>query len=150
MSTSTSLLLFKSLSHVLLFVTPWTVAHQVPLSMGFPKQEYWSGLTFPPPGDIPDPGIEPTSPELAGRFVTRVTWEAQPLFLPPILAFIALFCFDWFLILQSIRISILFGTAISQLDSGLTMLAWEPVYHSQENSSHPKQLTSKAENIICL
>ena len=43
-------------------VTPWTVAHQAPLSMGFPKQEYWSGLSFPPPGDLPDPGIEPSSP----------------------------------------------------------------------------------------
>ena len=47
---------------------PWTVAHQAPLSMGFPRQEYWSGLSFPPPGDLPDPGIEPTSPALAGRF----------------------------------------------------------------------------------
>ena len=41
------------------FATPWTVAHQVPLSLGFSRQEYWSGLPFPPPGDIPDPGIEP-------------------------------------------------------------------------------------------
>ena len=49
------------------FVTPWTVAHQAPLSMGFPRQEYWSGLPFPPPGDLPDPGIEPGSPALAGR-----------------------------------------------------------------------------------
>ena len=40
------------------FATPWTVAHQVPLSMGFSKQEYWSGLPFPPPGDLPDPGME--------------------------------------------------------------------------------------------
>ena len=42
-----------------LFATPWTVAHQAPLSMGFPRQEYWNGLPFPSPGDIPDPGIEP-------------------------------------------------------------------------------------------
>jgi len=49
-------------SRVQLFVTPWTVAHQVPLSMEFSKQEYWSELPFPPPGDLPDPGIEPTSP----------------------------------------------------------------------------------------
>ena len=57
------------------FETPWTVARQAPLSMGFPKQEYWSGLLFPPPGDLPDPGIEPASlafPALAGRFLT--TW----------------------------------------------------------------------------
>ena len=58
------------LSHVLLFVTPWTVAHQVPLPMGFPRQEYWSGLLFPSPGDLPDPGIKPESPALAGRFFT--------------------------------------------------------------------------------
>ena len=48
------------------FATPWTVARQAPLSMGFPRQEYWSGLPFPPPRDRPDPGIELTSPELAG------------------------------------------------------------------------------------
>ena len=52
------------------FVTPWIVAYQVPLSMGFPRQEYWSGLPFPSPGDLPDPGIEPESPALAGRFFT--------------------------------------------------------------------------------
>ena len=49
-------ILFKS------FVIPWTVAHWTPLSMGFPRQEYWSGLPFPSPGDLPDPGIEPTAP----------------------------------------------------------------------------------------
>ena len=48
----------------LLFVTPWIVAHQVPLSMGFSRQEYWSGLPFPSPGDLLDPGIKPMSPEL--------------------------------------------------------------------------------------
>ena len=52
------------------FVTPWTVAHQSPLSMGFPRQEYWSGLTFPSPGDLLNPGIERTSSELAGRCFT--------------------------------------------------------------------------------
>ena len=54
----------KSLSCVLLFATPWTVAHQSPPSMGFSRQEYWSGLPFPSPGDLPDPGIEPGSPAL--------------------------------------------------------------------------------------
>ena len=49
-------------------MTPWTVAHQSPLSMGFSRQEYWSGLPFPPPGDLPDLGVEPTSPALAGGF----------------------------------------------------------------------------------
>ena len=46
----------------LALTNPWTVAHQAPLSMGFPRQEYWSGLSFPSPGDLPDPGIEPMSP----------------------------------------------------------------------------------------
>ena len=60
----------KSLSHVQIFVTPWTVFHQFPLSMGFPRQEYWSGLPFPSPGDLPNPGIRPASPALADRFFT--------------------------------------------------------------------------------
>ena len=58
------------LSHVLLFVTPWTAAHKAPLFMGFLRQEYWSGLPFPSPGDLPKPGIKLTSPALAGRFFT--------------------------------------------------------------------------------
>ena len=57
-------------SHVHPFVTPWTVAWQAPLSMGFSKQEYWSGLPIPFPSDVPHPGIEPASPALAGRFFT--------------------------------------------------------------------------------
>ena len=62
-------------------VTPWTVALQVPLSMGFPRQEYWSGLPFPSPGDLSHLGIEPmlpVSPSLAGGFLTtRAAGEAQ-------------------------------------------------------------------------
>ena len=54
----------KSLSCVQLFVTPWTLAYQASPSMGFSRQEYRSGLPFPPPGDLPDPGIEPRSPTL--------------------------------------------------------------------------------------
>ena len=59
------------LSHVWSFATPWTVTPQAPLSMRFSRQEYWSGLPFPSPGDLPDPGVEPASPvspALAGRF----------------------------------------------------------------------------------
>ena len=60
--------------------TPQTVGHQIPLSMGFPRQEYWSDLSFPPPGGLPDSGIEPAalmSPASAGGFfTTRATWEA--------------------------------------------------------------------------
>ena len=63
-----------------LFATLWTVARQAPLSMEFSRQEYWSGLPCPPPGDFLDPGIEPTSltsHALAGRFfTTTTTWEA--------------------------------------------------------------------------
>ena len=51
-------------------MTLWTLGCQAPLSMGFSKQGYWSGLPFPPPGDLPDLGIEPTSPALAGGFLT--------------------------------------------------------------------------------
>ena len=81
-------IMFKScvclLSHfscVWLFVTLQTVAHQVPLSIGFSRQEYWNGLPCPPPWNLPDPGIEPaslTSPALAGRiFTTNTTQEAH-------------------------------------------------------------------------
>ena len=68
-------------SHVRVCETPWTVANQVPLSKGFSRQEYWSGLPFPSPGYLPDPGIKLRSlmsPELAdGFFTTSTTWEAQ-------------------------------------------------------------------------
>ena len=60
----------KSLSGVRLFVTPWTVAYQAPPSMGFSRQEYWSGLPFPSPGDLPNPGIEPGSPTLQADALT--------------------------------------------------------------------------------
>ena len=59
-----------SVSHVQLFVTPWTIACQAPLSMGFLRQEYWSGLPLPTPGGLPDPRIKPVSPALAGGFFT--------------------------------------------------------------------------------
>ena len=65
------------LSCVRLFANPWIVAHQTPLSKGFSGQEYWSGLPFPAPGDLPDTGMEPMRPALAGRFFTNsATWEA--------------------------------------------------------------------------
>ena len=57
-------------SHAQLFATPWTVAYQVPTSMGFSRQEYWSGLPFPSPGDLPNPGIEPRSPALQADALT--------------------------------------------------------------------------------
>ena len=62
-----------ALTPVRLSATPWSAARQAPLFMGCPRQEYWSGLPFPPPGDLPDPGIEPVSPAspaLTGGFFT--------------------------------------------------------------------------------
>ena len=70
------------LSHfscVQLFATLWTIAHQAPLSLEFSRQEYWSDLPFPPPGDLPDPGMKPmslTSALAGGLFTTSATWEA--------------------------------------------------------------------------
>ena len=66
------------LNHVTLFVTPWTKGCQAPLSLGFPRQEYWSRLPFPSPRDSPDPGIEPVSlvsPAFAGLFIASATRE---------------------------------------------------------------------------
>ena len=60
----------KSLSHVRLFATPWTVAYQASPSMGFSRREYWSGLPFPSPGDLPNPGIKPGSPALEADALT--------------------------------------------------------------------------------
>ena len=77
---SSAMLSAKPLHSVLLFATLWTVAHQAPLSTGFFRQEYCSDMPCPPPGDLPDSGIKPTSfmsPALAGRFfTTSTTWEA--------------------------------------------------------------------------
>ena len=66
----------QSFSRVELFVAPWTVASQAPLSMGFHRQEYWRGVPFSHPGDLLDPGLEPMSPVLTGKFfTTSATWE---------------------------------------------------------------------------
>ena len=73
--------MLSSFSLVWLVETLWTVAHQAPPSMGFSRQEYWSGLPWPPPGDLPDPGMEPMSASIsyiAGRFFTHwASWESQ-------------------------------------------------------------------------
>ena len=76
-----------SLGHAQLFATAWTIAHQAPLSMDVFRQEYWSGLPFPPPRDLPDPGIQPASPALAGGFFT-----IEPLGKPCMLF---IFAFEW-------------------------------------------------------
>ena len=73
MSKKQCVCMLSHFSHIQLFATPWTVAHQAPLSMGFSRQEYWSGMSCPSPGDLHDPGIEPVSlrsPALAGGFFT--------------------------------------------------------------------------------
>ena len=73
MLVTSSAIRISRFSHVQLFATPWTVAHQASLSMGFSRQEYWSGLPFPSPGDLPNPGIEYkslVSPALAGELFT--------------------------------------------------------------------------------
>ena len=82
-----------ALSQVRLFVIPWTVAFQAPLSTGFSRQEYWSGLPVPSPGDLPDPGITPTSvsPALASGFLLLVP-PGNPLFRGQ-LYFFFLFCY---------------------------------------------------------
>ena len=67
---STLYLKVKSLSRVRLFATPWTIAYQASPSMGFSRQEYWNGLPFPSPGDLPDPGIKPGSPALEADALT--------------------------------------------------------------------------------
>ena len=73
------LLLFSRLVVSDSFVIPWPIAHQAPLSMGFlSRQEYWSGVSFPPPGDLPDPGIEPVSPALAGNALYHCTTMEAP------------------------------------------------------------------------
>ena len=70
-----------SLNCVQLFETPWTVIFQALLSMGFHRQEYWSGLPFPSPGDLPNPGIKPISPALTGRFFTTEPQEKPKLYI---------------------------------------------------------------------
>ena len=82
-------------------MTPWTAALQAPPSMGFPRQEYWSGVPFPSPGDFPDKGIQPASPALAGRFFT-----AEPLIF--LLINIILWIFSCFLLMESLACNILF------------------------------------------
>ena len=81
LSNYSAAVLLSSFSRVQLCATLWTVVYQAPLSMGFSRQEYWSGLPCPPPGDLPDPGIKPVSlmsPTLAGGFfITSATWQAM-------------------------------------------------------------------------
>ena len=79
-TTHTHACMLHPFSCVQLFATLWTEACQAPLSMGFSRQEYWRGVSYPPPGDLSNPGIKPmslTSPALVGRFLGSTTWEAH-------------------------------------------------------------------------
>ena len=89
----------KLLSRVGLFVTLWTVTHQAPQSMGFSRQEYWSGVPFPSPGDLPDPGIKPRSPALEADILTSET-PGKPIYIviaPFKKVFTGVIFFFWFL-----------------------------------------------------
>ena len=108
------------LSHVQLFSTSWTVARQAPLSMEFSRQEYWSGLPFPSPGNLPNPEIEPTSPALAGRFFTT-----EP---PDVHKIMKLKCLVKALIIHSILIILL---ACAFVD---TEVLFFELYHIEEFS----------------
>ena len=77
-SWCTLLRLVQSVCRVQLFVTPWTAARQAPLSVGFSRQEYWSGLPCLPPGDLPNPGVKPGFSHIAGRFFTMWTTREAP------------------------------------------------------------------------
>ena len=100
----------QSLSHVQLFAAPWTVACQAPLFMEFSRQEHWSMLPFPTPGDLPDLGLERASlasPALAGGFfTTSTTWEAPPPPTPPHSTLLQGYCFLFQLIVTETPILI--------------------------------------------
>ena len=104
----------QSLSRVQLFAGPWTVAHQAPLSMEFSRQEYWSGLPFPSPGHLPNPGIELmslVSDALAGRFFTAsATWEAS--YIAVIQKFFSKRASPSFLFLLCLRAKLFYWSAI--------------------------------------
>ena len=81
--SSSKFMVLSCFSCVQHFATPYTAACQASLSMGFPRQECWSGVPSPPPGTLPNAGTEPASPALAGElFITSVTWEAQEVHKP--------------------------------------------------------------------
>ena len=95
-------------SYVQLLVTPWTVAHQAPLSMGFPRQEYWSGLPCPPPGDLPNPGIEPVSRCVS--YIAGSIFTSEPPGKPSV---------SWMCITESLRYMPETNTTLNQLYSDI-------------------------------
>ena len=110
----------KVLSHVRLLATPWTVAYQAPPTMGFSRQEYWSGLLFPSPGDLPNPGIEPGSPTLEADALTSeppgmygiiVAIKSKWLIIP-FSIFVALLIFQMICILVSMSIKVSYCSCV--------------------------------------
>ena len=85
--------LLSHFSRVQLFVTPWTVARQAPLSMGFSRQEHWNWLSFPLPGDLPNPGIKPASP--ASPALQEDSLPSEPLWKSLLIAYFALIFMTW-------------------------------------------------------
>ena len=85
----------KSLSRVRIFVTPWTVAYHAPPAVGFSRQEYWSGLPFPSPGDLSNPGIEPRSPVLQADALPSEPPGKLPVVLKRALLLYSLWSFIW-------------------------------------------------------
>ena len=108
-----------SLNLVWFFATPWTLTYQTPLSIGFSRQEYWSGLPFPSPGDLPDLGIKPVSPVLQANSLHWVTWEA--LFFRTEVS-----NFNWLLVFVSRDLSKHSHTFIS-------ILSWAPLMLPQQS-----------------
>ena len=96
------ILLFSLLNHVPFFATPWPVAHQAPLSVAFPREEYWSGLPFPSPGDLPGSGIKPISPVLQVDFFYHCAAREAHIYTYNIYVYIILFHY-W--LLQDIEYS---------------------------------------------
>ena len=87
------LLLFSHSAMSNSFATPWTVACWVPLSMGFPRQEYWYGLPFPTPGDLPNPGVEPRSPALQADSLVLSQQGSPPFLLPTSICYLEGFAY---------------------------------------------------------
>ena len=112
----------KSLSRVRLFATPWTVAYQAPLSMGFSRQECWSGLPFPSPGDFPDPGIEPRSPALQADAL-----PSEPPGKPVISS-----CWNWQGSMRLPGTEVFLSSISARQDSSFDDLPWIPMGRSKQ------------------
>ena len=123
------------MSRVRLFATPWTVAHQAPLSTQFPRQECWSGL--PSPGDLPNPGIEPGSPALQADSLLSHQGSPTPTFKGSVLEVIR--HFSWFPIGQNL---VVWRFLAVEMKSG-SLKSWICVASAQKKSSHVDHMASQ-------